>query len=170
MKTSWLCLAILLAGLAATAPAQDKAKYDPAGKSLKGVKAIYVLTEVEGEDTAAFGPDTLRSDVENLLDRAGVVTLPIESLVDGPPGLAYLQLQLTSSTVGTTNRLYSITLRLKQRVRLVRDPDTMLWAPTWEAADQGITPVKDTREIHATVRDLVAEFVGALLTANSGAK
>jgi hypothetical protein len=160
-----LALALLVA--ASAAAAQDT---ESRQQSLKGLKEIKVLVEdLDAEpERDGLNKTAIQTDVELKLRQAAIRVLTrAESLET--PGAPYLYINV-HPMLSTTGKLYvwSITVELRQSVRLERDPNIrVFYATTWSAARVlGIVPRADLRTVREDIKDPVDEFINVYLAVN----
>lgn len=163
-----MCLGTLLvaAGLTLGRP---PAKSGPTFAGLEGV-AIVVDSLAENIETMGITHGVLSAYVEQRLRDAGVEVVPLEGprAQPGDPALHVTVMTLWDQYVGQVT--YSIHLSLTETVRLERDPELTVRAPTWSTGGIGIC-AKGWRK--ALVDDVLAftdEFIGAYAAANADAR
>jgi hypothetical protein len=138
--------------------------------TLRGLKAINVLVEKLPPDAESRGmsEDTLRTDIELRLRRNGV-KVPVDS-GDATRGGPYLYLNVNFKCSQMPNVPAcgdSITLQVRQRTTLVRDPSIESDASTWDASVGGIVgQAQLAKAIRQVVADLVDRFVNDFLAVN----
>lgn len=140
--------------------------------TLKGLPGVFVLVEQMDPDAERDGlaQSTLTKDVEQRLRETGIRVLTRPELL-ATPGKPYLYLRVyavraTGETAGVY--AYSISLELKQEVRLTRASPVRSLAATWRATEEvGTVQAARLSSVRDKVRDMVDQFINAYLAANS---
>ena len=102
--------------------------------TLRGLSEVSVLVEYLPDDVEREGlnREHLQRDIEVRLRQAGLHVLTISEVANSP-GAPYLYVAvypITNPSVSFT--AYAVALTLKQLVQLSRNPNTELFATTWE--------------------------------------
>ena len=165
-RLSRLALALLVAGSAAAA--QDTELRRQSLKGLKGVEVLVERLDAEAE-RVGLNETTIQTDVELMLRQAGIrVLTPAESLES--PGRAWLYVSPALLRISTGEAcVYTITVELRQDVRLERDLSIEAFgATTWNARRRlGIVPTASfAPKVRDSLKDLVDQFINAYLSVN----
>jgi hypothetical protein len=156
-----------LVAMAACVAVSAQAPGGGQGFGLEGVQKVFVVIDLEkGLAEAGLTEGSLRQELEELVGAAGLTVLPLDDPLEEQAGQGVLRLAVQSRPISENNRIYSVRLEFRQRVRLERNPEMKLSASTWSAGDHGMTPLKDMREIRSTVRDLAGRFAADYRKAN----
>ena len=158
---SRLATVLLLAASAATAQDTEINR-----QSLKGLKGVYVLVESlqPGAERDGLNKTSIQTDVELKLRQAGIMVLT-EAESFETPGAPHLYINL--NTRSGSVYAFSINVRLRQTVRLDRDPSMQLSAvTTWSEEALGIIGRDNLREIRDYIKDYVDQFINAYLSVN----
>ena len=94
------------------------------------------------------------------LRQAGIVVRPTSD------GTLYVKASLVKAPHHPVYA-FKIQFQYLQGVVLVRAPDIVALAPTWEASGTGIVEASRLHEVRGFVRDLVSQFVNAYLEQNT---
>ena len=153
-----LALGIVLLLPAAIAWGQDSAAQRA---TLKGVAIVEVV--VEAMDPMAERDGLVRSqlqtDVESRLRQAGLTVG--RTLI----GHLYVNVDTMKSNDGKTYA-YNVEVEYVQQVLLMRDPQTLYFAPTWETGGIGMIGAARLGEVRQDVANYVDQFVKAYLEQN----
>jgi hypothetical protein len=138
-------------------------------RTLAGLFGVQVVVESMDLDAARDGLTTssLQTIMELRLRQAGIrVLTETENL--RAPGNPYLYVNVgTGKEPSLGIYVYHLSLTLRERVRLDRNPDTREFAETWHARGQfGYIPVRRLHEVRISVEEQVDEFINAYLAAN----
>ena len=137
--------------------------------SLVGVEGISILIERLYEDAKATGltREQVKTDIELKLRRAGIkVNSEQEWLASEDRAELYVRTNTTNSD-SSRNRVYAISLELKQNVTLARGPYAKVMGATWDKAYVGICPKSKFPDIaRQAVKDLTDKFISDYLAAN----
>lgn len=155
-------LCVLLALLVPTAYAEDT---DESRRTLKGIEHLrFSISGSEnflGDQVPGLTRRGVQADVELRLRIAGI-------RVSDEGGEPYIAAQVSVYREGRTYAAF-IELKCLQAVKLVRDPATVMLAPTWSASVL-IAGGRDDRDFLQTVRDQLKEladrFANAYLSGN----
>ena len=130
--------------------------------TLRGLSEISVLVEYLPDDVEREGlnREHLQRDIEVRLRQAGLHVLTISEVAKSP-GAPYLYVAvypITSPSVSFT--AYGVALTLKQLVQLSRNPNTELFATTWEGPLH-FGSLSDTKVagIRGKILDAVGRFI-----------
>jgi len=151
LLSTWLGLSLF--SLVSRASAQE----DSYG--LQGLKTVGIVVSELSPDLERGGLHAaeLRAKAEEMLKSIGIEPLPVESLFD-PTTQAYIRLSVRSTLAAEKNRVYAVDLELRQKARLLREPDIEAVVTTWSSGEIGLTPVADMKEIEGAVSDLFSRF------------
>ena len=155
------CVALVLVGLCAW-QAHATSEYERA--TLKGLPGVGLSFERPGEDAERDGltRQLLGEDVYLQLHQAGIRVLD-HFAVNGRPAL---YLNVNTLKTGTGLYVFSLSLDLKQTVKLSRASITA-YSATWSATGRlGAIEATELRTLRETVRDMVDEFINAYLAVN----
>lgn len=135
-------------------------------QSLKGLKGVYILVELNEEiKEAGFSNPGVRSDIEQILKSAGIKIIDISDLRN-TPGSPYLQLSTFGYEIKTGGYACAILLGLKQDVVLERDKDIKAEATTWSTLWEITFSEGNMTHLPETVRNMTNQFVKDYLAAN----
>ena len=161
-----LSLASAVPALAALSNAQTS---EMQIQSLSIIPGVYV--EIDGVTAEAEGnglsSDSLRADIEGLLDRAEILALtkPEWQQTIGNPGL-HLSVQLLAASQHLY--IYSMTLEVRQLTRLMRDSTKLVYTRTWGSGNVvGTVPTATLTSLRERARPLVQRFISAYRAAGS---
>ncbi len=129
--------------------------------TLKGATPICVIVEVASAATGGgIGKDTLQTDMESRLQRAGIA---LDSKATACVLLDVRALQLMGAK-GKPLDLYAADFRLElfQTVTLVRDNAAKTYVPTWSTTNLTIVPA---RELGATALDVTEGLIDRFIIA-----
>ena len=161
-------LLLVSAAAAAASPCQAQTS-EMQLQSLSIIPGVYV--EVDGVTAQAeqngLSSDSLRADIEALLDRADILALskPQWQQTIGNPGL-HLSMQLLAASPHLY--IYSITLEVRQLTRLMRDSTKMVYTRTWTSGNMvGTVPTASLTSLRQRIRPLVQRFISAYRAAGS---
>lgn len=141
--------------------------------TLCGLKGVCVFVDVQGvtpeAEQVGFTRHRIQTDVELRLRRSRIrATSPDDAIQ--PIGVAALNVTvmiLKRSLLDVDSYVYRIDVELHQAVRLVRDPEIVAPAQTWQATPTvGIVGKARIRSIRESVDDAVDEFINAYLAVN----
>ena len=154
-----LALGIALLLLPVPAWSQESASHNRA--TLKGINTVEVV--VEAMDPMAERDGLVRSqlqtDVESRLRQAGLTVG--RTLI----GHLYVNVDTMKSNDGKTYA-YNVEVEYVQQVLLMRDPQTLYFAPTWETGGVGMIGAARLGEVRQDVANYVDQFVKAYLEQN----
>lgn len=185
MKSKLFLAVLLLAAISTIGISQDKEPLPTYGDilaervriknlpyqvgSLVGVKGISILVERLYEDARATGltREQVKTDIELKLRLAGIkVNSEQEWLASEDRAELYVRTNTTNSD-SSPNRVYAISVELKQNVTLVRSPYAKAMGATWDKAYVGICPRGQFPDIaRQAVKDLTDKFISDYHTAN----
>lgn len=140
-------------------------------RTLSGLRGVMVGIEaVKPEmESRGLGRSTLQTDVELRLRAVGIPVLDADQRV-ASPGRPLLYVQVATMSAPELPELYAFTVRvaLMQEVRLNRDIEIGIMAPTWDS--QPVQGLVGSDHLYARVRTLVRDqtdrFANAYLAAN----
>jgi hypothetical protein len=154
----------LLLLVASPAFSQDD---EPARRTLRGLKGVYVLVEDLESDAEKAGLSTnqIYTDVVLRLRKAGIKVLTWQE-VSNEPGNPNLYIR--ASTMDTANGLYAynIDVHLSQLVMLTRKSAIKFHATTWIVSRLGTVGFAVMPTIRDSICDLVDKFINAYLAMN----
>ena len=130
--------------------------------TLRGLKEISVLVEYLPDDVEREGlnREHLQRDIEVRLRQAGLHVLTISEVANSP-GAPYLYVAVYPITgLSVTVNTYAVALTLKQLVQLSRNPNTELFATTWEGPIH-FSSLSDSRVLD--IRSRIFESVGRFI-------
>ncbi len=155
--------ALSLAATLVIAPCLGSQTSEMQLESLSIIPGVYV--EIDGVTSRAqrdgLSSDSLKSYIENLLDRADILALtkPQWQQTIGNPGL-HLSLQLLAASQHLY--IYSVTLEVRQLTRLMRDSTKMVYTRTWGSGNLvGTVPTANISSLRERIRPLVRRFISA---------
>jgi len=160
----------IVLAVALAAPALSFASDDEySGKSLRGLRGVYVLVEdLRPEvEQAGLTKAMIQTDAELKLRLAGIrVLTQDENLKE--PGMPYLYLRATVFQSSPKSWRFSVTVELTQYVQLTRNPAIVVGAHTWSSERlNGIAPSADMPQmVRSDSKDLVDQFINAYLAVN----
>jgi hypothetical protein len=146
---------------------------DPAGASLKGLKAVYVSLQYDAPPQPAYGlaKDDLRSEVELTLKVNGIRPLK-EREWNRTAGKPYLFVHIVGNPLNPNQRgasyFYSLSVELIQQVGLQRKPKLRCEGVTWSEAATIVLPHDKLRTIAVQLQNLTSDFSRAVEEANLG--
>lgn len=153
--------AFLFLVLAAPPAARAQTELERARASLLGIDTFHLDVEVEKsgslEGREALSVGALRDTVLHILGAAGLNVLPPKPAPrsDTAPRLL---VHVNALDAGRGLVPFSLSLRLQQGARLVRDPAVTLQVGTWESELVGLASVDRLRLIPEAAADLAYEF------------
>lgn len=138
-------------------------------QNLVGVKGIYVLIEGLGENAKSpgFTRELLKTDVELKLRLAGIKVNSKEEWFTSADR-AYIYVNITTVDVNEIDHMiYSIIIKLVQRVGLLRAPYMTVFGATWDSSGTVIrSKSKFLETARQSVKDHMDLFINDYLTAN----
>ncbi len=141
-------------------------------ESLSIIPGVYV--EVDGVTSQieehGLSSDSLRAEIETLLDRAEILALskPQWQQTIGNPGL-HLSIQLLAASPHLY--IYSMTLEVRQLTLLMRDSTKMVYTRTWGSGNiLGTVPTTGLTSLRQRMRPLVQRFISAYRAAGSASR
>lgn len=146
---------------------------DPAGSSLKGLKAVYVSVQYDAPNEPRFGlaKDDLRSEVELTLKVNGIRALNRRQW-NSTAGKPFLFVRIVGNTLNPNQReasyFYTLNVELIQQVGLERNPNIRCEGVTWSEATTIVLPYEKLRTIAVEVQNLATDFSRAVEEANPG--
>ena len=166
MKRVLVVSALLYAAVVSPLTGQGDDEYSR--KTLAGLTGIYVLVEHLSDEAQRDGLDTtqIRTDVELKLRQAGISVLTQQEwLATAAAPYLYVNVQVIKNPAHVY--AFSADVELRQRVTLVRNPSTLILAPTWSATGIiGTAGSQRLASVREDVRDLTDQFINAYLAAN----
>lgn len=139
-------------------------------QSLKGLEGVYILVELNEEiKEAGFTDQSVKSDIEKILNNAGVKIIDINELRN-TPGNPYLQLSTFGYEMKTGGYACALLLGLKQDVILKRDMEIPGEATTWSSLWEITFSKGNMAHLPETVRNMTNLFVTDYRTANPSQK
>lgn len=162
----WLTVFVLMT--AQVAPVEAASLLERA--TLAGLAGIHVRVQDLDLDAERQGltKAALQTQVELTLRRAGIRVLTVAEWL-AAPGVPRLDLHVTTQPTQRGDLYaYSIDLRLRQDVTLLRDPAIRSEATTWFRGAMGTVgpPSRLATWLRERVRDTVDEFINDYLAAN----
>lgn len=188
MKTiiSWCLFVAVLGGMGGPAAAQDADSLEAEAlgltvpentgggvaltsspESLRGLEAVCLAVQDLNPELEANGLTRQRIylHVALALVRAGITVLSPEEYVPGE-GTPLLNVYIQALNTNGVNFAYNLGLSLSQDVSLVRDPENTVAGSTWRSEELGVVPAGQVRELDASFRTKVDEFVADYQAAN----
>jgi hypothetical protein len=137
-------------------------------RSLKGIKAIYVVVENLPDEVEKDGLtiDQITTDVKLKVGMAGikVVSLKEPIIILGSP---YLYINLYGIMIPNVQIFsYNFEVSLKQIVSLVRNPNITFSTSTWVYSKIGYVGADKIKQIRETIKDAVDIFINDYLAEN----
>ncbi len=153
-----LALGIALPLLASPAWGQESAGHKV---TLQGVTIVEVVVDMIDANAERDGLTRahLQADVEARLRQAGISVGPT------PTGHLYVNVDTEK---GDDGRMYAYNVEVEyvQQVRLLRDPQALLFAPTWECGGVGLIRTDRLRDVRDDVLNYVDQFIKVYLDQN----
>ena len=154
-----LALGIALLLLPVPVWGQDNPAHNRA--TLKGINTVEVVVEamdpVAEQDGLARAQ--LQADVEERLRQAGITVGPTLT------GHLYVNVDTVKGDHGQMYA-YNVEVEYVQQILLMRDPQTLYFAPTWETGGVGMIATSRLREVRQDVANYVDQFIKAYLEQN----
>lgn len=161
-KKPWLWLVIVLSLLYGAAPLFA---LDDEILSLRGLSALFVLVEIVDPEIEKDGltREEIQKDTEQRLRKAGIRVLSKNEWLRTKEG-AYLYVNINARKSGYGVYMSGISLELVQKVLLVRNPKTEVFAATWSRQLLGQGGYLD--RVRYSVQDVVDLFLNSWAKAN----
>ena len=133
--------------------------------SLKGLTALFVLVEIVDPEIEKDGltREEIQRDTEQRLRKAGIRVLSKSEWLRTKEG-AYLYVNINARKSGYGVYINGLSLELVQKVLLVRNPKTEVFAATWSRQLLGQGGYLD--RIRYSVQDVVDLFINSWAQAN----
>jgi len=162
IRKPWLLLVIILSLLNWAPPLFA---LDDEILSLRGLTALFVLVEIVDPEIEKDGltREEMQRDTEQRLRKAGIRVLSKEEWLRTKEG-SYLYVNINARKSSYGVYMNGISLELVQKVLLVRNPKTEVFAATWSRQLLGQGGYLD--RIRYSVQDMVDLFLNSWAEAN----
>ena len=142
-----------------------KAKYwETCEESLKGIRSIFVLVNAHSDlKKLGITNEKIKTDVELKLRTAGINVLSGD-LSGIEPGLSVVVWGVEHENLV----YYTISVSLRQNVKLSRNLNLECYSKTWESTWAGLTQAdRLEQKARIVIKDMIDEFLNEYLTVNS---